>query len=88
MSPRCRGVHSFNFQPNVSAFCRTRGVEGVFRECYGGVGGIYGGVEGVFGRAGVVQSVRKRLRLSSEADECKPLDECTPLPQGESFQPA
>jgi hypothetical protein len=39
--PATRGLHSFTFQINVSAFC---GIGGVYRVCLRGAQGVQGGV--------------------------------------------
>jgi len=62
-----RGLHSSSFRLNVSALC---GIGAAFRGCLGGVSGVIRGIRGV-------QSeflFQKRLRLSCEVDECKPLE--------------
>jgi len=60
--PAARGLHSFTFQLNMSAFCETGGV---FRGCLG----VSRGIKGCPGCI----LCQKRLRLSSKQDECKPL---------------
>jgi len=39
--PATRGLHSFTFQINVSAFC---GIGGIYRVCLRGAQGVQGGV--------------------------------------------
>ena len=57
-------IHSSTFQLNLRAL---NGIGGARRDCVPRVTGVLGGVQGVF----VCQT---RLKLSSEVDECKPLD--------------
>jgi len=44
--PGARGLHSFTFQLNLSAFC---GIEGARRACVAHVKGVFGGMKGVKG---------------------------------------
>jgi hypothetical protein len=60
-TPQCRGLHSSNFQLNISAFCGVGGAYVVSGDIRGGLGCI---------------CFQKRLRLSWEVDECKPLPQC------------
>jgi len=57
LRPGARGLHSFTFQLNLSAFC---GIGGVFEGCLRGVLGVWGSIRGVLG----VFSCQKRLKLS------------------------
>jgi len=63
---RGRGLHSSTFRLNVSDFC---GTGGAFEGCSGGVYGVLGGIGGCIGCI----MCQKRLKLSGEVDECKPL---------------
>ena len=58
-----RGLHSSTFQLNLSAFS---GIGGAFRGCLRGVQGVVKGYSGLI-------LCQKRLRLSCEMDEYKPL---------------
>ena len=63
-TPPGRGLHSFTFQINVSAFC---GIGGASKGCLGAIEGVLWGVRGDKGPLWGEQDVflfQKRLRLS------------------------
>jgi len=74
LPPLPRGLHSSNFQLNLSALY---GIGGARRDGVARVKGLLGGVYGVSG----VFACQTRLKLSRNGNECKPLP-LPPLPCG------
>jgi len=64
--PAARGLHSSSFRLKLSAFC---GIGGALRGCLGGAWKVLGNIWGYLG----CTMCQRRLMLSSNVNECKPV---------------
>ena len=64
-----RGLHSFIFQLNVSAFC---GIGSAFRDCLGGVSGVSGGIRGCLRCVFVSETAQVELRSGRVSAPARP----------------